>query len=240
MESLGRGDFEEAFQQASLISDPGTRASHVPQALRTAMDLVEAAVRTGRYDEARAHVDVLREVGVASLSSRLALLVGAAEALVAPVESADDMFVKALAAPDVDRWPFDLARVQLLYGEHLRRVRAVSLARVPLEAALEAFEFLDARPWAARASSQLLATGLHREDGRDRLAVLTSRELDVASMAAAGLTNRQVGQRLGISPRTVSAHLYRVYSKLAVGSRAALRDALSEPVPENGPADTGR
>lgn len=237
MESLGRGDFEEAFQQASFISEPGTLPSHVPQALRTAMDLVEAAVRTGRHNEARAHVDVLREVGVASLSSRLALLVGAAEALVAPVEIADDIFVRTLAAPDVDRWPFELARVQLLHGEHLRRVRAVSLARAPLEAALETFEFLGADPWAARASSQLLATGLNRESGRDRLAVLTSRELEVASMAAAGLTNRQVGQRLGMSPRTVSAHLYRVYSKLAVGSRAALRDALNEPVTDEGGPD---
>ena len=237
MVSLGRGDFEEAFRQASLISEPGMLPSHVPQALRTAMDLVETAVRTGRHEEARAHVDVLREVGVASLSSRLSLLVGAAEALVAPVETADDLFERALAAPDVDRWPFDLARVQLLHGEHLRRVRAVSLARVPLEAALETFEFLGAQPWVARASSELLATGLNREGGRDRLAVLTSRELEVASMAAAGLTNRQVGQRLGMSPRTVGAHLYRVYAKLSVGSRAALRDALSEPVDGDGASD---
>jgi DNA-binding CsgD family transcriptional regulator len=233
LEALGRGDFEEAFQQASLISEAGTLASHVPLALRTAMDLVEAAVRTGRHDEARAHVAVLRELGVAALSSRLGLLVGAAEALVAPVEAADDLFVRTLTAPDVDRWPFDLARVQLLHGEHLRRVRAVSLARIPLEAALETFEFLGAKPWAARAGSQLLATGPPREGARHR-SVLTSRELDVASMAAAGLTNRQVGQRLGMSPRTVSAHLYRVYAKLAVGSRAALRDALREPADESG------
>ena len=228
MEALGRGDFEEAFQQASLISEPGTLPFHVPQALRIAMDLVEAAVRTGRHDEARAHARVLREAGVASLSSRLALLVGAAEAMVEPVELAGPVFERTLAAPDVDRWPFDLARVQLLYGEHLRRVRAVALARVPLEAALETFEFLGARPWAERASSGLLATGLNRQRGHERLAALTSRELEVASMAAAGLTNRQVGQRLGMSPRTVGSHLYRAYSKLAVSSRAALRDALSE------------
>ena len=237
MESLGRGDFEEAFQQASLISEPGTLPSHVPLGLRTAVDLVEAAVRTGRRDEARAHVDVLRESGVAALSARLAMLVGAAEGLIAPVEAAGGLFERALAAPDVDRWPFDLARVQLLHGEHLRRTRAVSLARVPLEAALETFEFLGARPWAARAAGELLATGVHRDGGRDRLTVLTSRELEVASMAAAGLTNRQVGQRLGMSPRTVGVHLYRVYAKLEVGSRAALRDALSESADEDGGTD---
>ena len=234
MESLGRGDFEAAYQQASMISEPGTLPSHVPLALQTAIDLVEAAVRTGRHDEARAHVNGLREAGVASLSSRLALLAGAAEALIAPAETAGEVFDRALAAPDVERWPFDLARVQLLQGEHLRRVRAVSLARFPLEAALDTFEFLGARPWAARASGELLATGLNRESGRDRPLVLTSRELEVASMAAAGFTNRQVGQRLGMSPRTVGAHLYRVYAKLGVGSRAALRDALSQPADEDG------
>lgn len=141
--------------------------------------------------------------------------------------------METLAAPDVDRWPFDLARVQLLHGEHLRRRRAVSRARVPLEAALETFEFLGARPWAARAGSELLATGPGREGSHDRLADLTTRELEVASMAATRLTNKQVGQRLGMSPRTVGAHLYRVYAKLAFGSRAALRDTLSEPAGED-------
>ena len=233
MEALGRGDFDEAFRQASMISEPGTLPRHVPQALRVGLDLVEAAVRTGRQVDARAHVEVMRGLGIAALSSRLALLVGAAEALVSPVDTADDVFAETLSGPDVDRWPFDLARVQLLHGEHLRRVRAVSRARVPLESALETFEFLAARPWAARARSELLATGLNRENGHDGLTVLTSRltsrELEVASMAATGLTNKQVGQRLGMSPRTVGAHLYRVYSKLDVGSRAALNDALTAP-----------
>ena len=232
MEALGRGDFDEAFLQASMIAEPGTLPSHVPQALRVGMDLVEAAVRTGRHVDARAHVDVMREHGIASLSSRLAMLVGAAEALVAPGQAADDVFAQTVAGPDVDRWPFDLARVQLLHGEHLRRVRAVSRARGPLESALETFEFLGAHPWAARARSELHATGLNREIGHDGLTVLTSRELEVASMAATGLTNRQVGQRLGMSPRTVGAHLYRVYAKLEVGSRAALKDALAEPAEE--------
>jgi DNA-binding CsgD family transcriptional regulator len=225
MEALGRGNFEDAFRHASMISEPGVLASHVPVALRVLLDLVEAAVRTGRLAEAQAHVDAIRETDVASLSSRLALLVGAATALVAPAADADGLFAATLSAPDADRWPFDLARVHLLYGEHLRRIRAVSRAREPLEAALESFEFLGARPWADRARSELLATGLHR-DPDHLLAGLTSREQEVASMAAAGLTNRQVAQRLGMSPRTVGAHLYRVYAKLGVSSRAGLRDAL--------------
>jgi DNA-binding NarL/FixJ family response regulator len=49
----------------------------------------------------------------------------------------------------------------------------------------------------------------------------------VASLAAAGLTNKQIGEQLYMSPRTVGAHLYRVFPKLGITSRAALRDALT-------------
>ncbi|MCV7420973.1 helix-turn-helix domain-containing protein [Mycobacterium yunnanensis] len=58
---------------------------------------------------------------------------------------------------------------------------------------------------------------------------LTSQELHVAHLAASGLTNRQIGERLYLSHRTVGAHLYRVFPKLGVSSRAGLRDALSDP-----------
>jgi DNA-binding NarL/FixJ family response regulator len=51
--------------------------------------------------------------------------------------------------------------------------------------------------------------------------------VQVAELAAAGMTNKQIGARLYLSPRTVSAHLYRIFPKLGITSRAALRDALS-------------
>ncbi|MGW4599837.1 response regulator transcription factor, partial [Streptomyces sp. NPDC004457] len=43
-----------------------------------------------------------------------------------------------------------------------------------------------------------------------------------------GLTNKEIGQRMHLSPRTVSSHLYRVFPKLGISSRAALRDALGK------------
>ena len=58
--ALGRGDFEEAYQLTSMISPPGLLAPHVPYALYVLMDLVEAAVRTGRDAEAAAHVAAMR------------------------------------------------------------------------------------------------------------------------------------------------------------------------------------
>ena len=71
--ALGQGDFEGTFQHAAAISPPGVLASHVPLALWVAMDLVEAAVRTGRHTEAAAHVTAIRDAGIAALSPRLAL-----------------------------------------------------------------------------------------------------------------------------------------------------------------------
>jgi DNA-binding CsgD family transcriptional regulator len=225
--ALGRGDFEEAYREAAAISPPGVLASHVPHALWAVLDLVEAAVRTGRQQEAAAHVAALRAAGIAEISPRLALLATAAAALAAPAEAAGALFEQALGIRGASRWPFEFARVQLAAGEHLRRIRATSEARVPLAAALATFRALGARPWAERAANELRATRLPVGKADDsRLPELTAQEHQIASLAAAGLTNKQIGQRLYLSPRTVGGHLYKVFPKLGISSRAGLRDAL--------------
>jgi len=225
--ALGRADFEEAYRHASAISPPGVLASHVPLALWVAMDLVEAAVRIGRHAEAAAHLTAIRDADVAALSPRLALLATASEAITAPDDLAPGLFERALAIPGADCFPFDLGRVRLCYGERLRRARATTDSRAQLTAALEIFERLRARPWAARAAGELRAAGQTdpraSQRGRDSL---TPQELEIAELAAAGLTNKQIGQRLFLSHRTVGAHLYQIFPKLGVTSRAALRDAL--------------
>ena len=226
--ALSRGDFEQAYQQASLISPPGTLPPHNPHALRVILDLVEAALRTGRDAEAAAHVAALQAANVAGLSSRLALVVGGSTAMVAPDDRALDLFQVALALPGIERWQFDLARVRLAYGERLRRRRAMTDARVQLRAALEIFERLRARPWVERASAELRATGQTKPRAGDNvLDRLTSQEFEIVSLAATGLTNKQIGERLFVSPRTVGGHLHRAFPKLGVATRAALRDALA-------------
>jgi ATP/maltotriose-dependent transcriptional regulator MalT len=226
--ALGRGDFEEAFQEAAAISPPGVFASHAPYALRVAMDLVEAAVRTGRHDEARAHVTAMREARIGRISPRLDLLATASAAIAAPAHEAGPLFSAALAVPGADRWPFDFARVRLAYGEYLRRDRVTSEARAHLGAAVATFRVLGARPWAERADNELRAAGLHvvRAAGYRR-PELTAQERQIASLAAAGLSNKEIGQRLYLSHRTVGGHLHQIFPKLGITSRAALRDALT-------------
>jgi DNA-binding CsgD family transcriptional regulator len=227
--ALGRGDFEEAFQQATLVSPPGTLASHVPHALWLVMDLVEAAVRTGRHVEAAAHAAAASEGNLAAISSRLALVTYASAAMAAPDGQDAAWFEKALAVPGADRWQFDLARVQLAYGERLRRSKLTSEARDHLRAARETFQRLRARPWEVRAGNELRATGV--SIGRPETlgpTSLTPQQLEIAQLAAAGLTNKEIGERLFLSHRTVGTHLYQLFPKLGITSRAALRDALRD------------
>ncbi|MFF0359402.1 helix-turn-helix transcriptional regulator [Streptomyces fungicidicus] len=63
----------------------------------------------------------------------------------------------------------------------------------------------------------------------DRAAPLTSREREVAALAAGGLSNRDIAARLVVSVRTVENHLYRVYEKLGITARSDLGGALQGP-----------
>ena len=226
--ALGRGDFEEAYRLTSMISPPGVVAPHHPGALYVLMDLVEAALRTGRVAEAAAHVAAMRDANLPAVSSRLALVVGGSAAMAAADDSAFELFETTLGLPGIQRWQFDLARVRLAYGECLRRRRAMREARLQLNAACEIFERLGARPWIDRTTAELRATGQTKPRAGDNvLDRLTSQEFEIVSLAASGLTNKQIAERLFLSPRTIGGHLHRAFPKLGVATRAALRDALA-------------
>jgi DNA-binding CsgD family transcriptional regulator len=138
-------------------------------------------------------------------------------------EQAEELFQAGLSA-DLTRWPFFRARLLLAYGAWLRRQRRVAESRAPLRAAREAFDALGAVPWGERARQELRASG---ETSRKRTPgawdQLSPQELQIAQMAAEGLSNREIGQRLYLSHRTVGSHLYRIFPKLGVTSRSELR-----------------
>ena len=96
-----------------------------------------------------------------------------------------------------------------------------------LRAALETFESLGAEPWAEQARTELQASGatLRRRDD-EAANDLTPQEWQIAALVAQGLTNKEVGARAFISPKTVEAHLTHIYAKLGVRSRAALAHTL--------------
>jgi DNA-binding CsgD family transcriptional regulator len=231
--ALGQGDYEDAYLQASRITPPGTPSSGIPGRW-TVMDLVEAAVRTGRTDQARAHVAAAQQAGIARISPRMALVTAGAAALAAADDEAGPLFQAALSVPEADRWPFEQARIHLAYGQWLRRTRDTTRARLHLRAALETLDRLGAEPWAQRARNELRATGIATTARPGaRAATLTGQERQIAALAATGLTNKQIGQRLFLSHRTVGAHLHRAFPKLGITSRAALHDALDTITPDD-------
>ncbi len=225
--ALGQEDFETAFHNAAAISPPGVLAPYAPHALWVFHDLVEAAMYTGREAAAAAHIAAARECRLDRLSPRLRLVVLASAAIAEP-ETDTAALEHAITEPGSDRWPFDLARIQLAYGSALRRVKRTTDARQHLASAAEVFHRLGAVPWAARADRELRATGITIAKNDAGLASLTPQQRQIALLAAAGHTNKEIAARLFLSPRTVSTHLYQVFPKLGITSRAALRDALAE------------
>ncbi|MFE2960147.1 helix-turn-helix transcriptional regulator [Nocardia tengchongensis] len=221
--ALGNSDFADAYRHAVAINPPGVFLPHNPHAVWLVLELTEAAARSGRVLDAQAHARAAKAAGLEELSPRLAMVTTAALALAHPEDGAA-LFEQALAVPGAQRWVFDRARIELLYGEHLRRVRATTTARLHLSTAATIFTELRATPWIRRTQAELRAAGeTVSSEGSD---ALTARERSVAELAAAGMTNKQIGEQLFLSARTVSTHLHHVFHKLGITRRGALRDAL--------------
>ncbi|GAB2853132.1 LuxR family transcriptional regulator [Actinocorallia aurea] len=222
--AMAHGDYEAAYAYWTEVGPPGAFPSHAAFAQWAVFDLVESAVRAGRTAEARAHAEAAG--ALAERATRMRLHVMAARALVAPEEEAVGLFKAALALPRVERWPFDHARVRLALGELHRRRLQPGEARPELRRAADLFAAMGATVWQRRAEQELRATGVAVSRREGAAHGLTSQQLEVARLAASGLSNKEIGERLFLSARTVSAHLYRIFPKLGITSRAALRDAL--------------
>jgi DNA-binding CsgD family transcriptional regulator len=224
--ALSGGDAAAALGYLRRIHDPADPAYH--QAIRclTIGDLAEAAVRSGDPGAIRAIMAEMEAAARRTTAPALHAGLRYARALLASDDQAGALFDAALRS-DMSAAPFLRARVQLAYGEWLHRQRRNSAAREPLRAAREGFDALGVIPWSDRARQQLRSTG---ETSRRRTPAarerLTPQELQIVQMAADGLSNREIGQKLYLSPRTVSSHLYRVFPKLGITSRTELHAAI--------------
>jgi DNA-binding CsgD family transcriptional regulator len=149
-----------------------------------------------------------------------------AHAILADDDHAEALFGAALSG-ELGQEPFSRARLQLEFGAWLRRQRRVTESRDYLRAARDTFDAIGALPWGEQARQELRAAG-EASPGRtpNLLDQLTPQDLQIAQLAAEGLSNREIGEQLYLSHRTVGSHLYRIFPKLGVSSRAELRDAL--------------
>jgi DNA-binding CsgD family transcriptional regulator len=225
--ALATGRHADAYENAERLFDPADSAYHPVISSWLIADLAEAAVRIDRLDAARARVAQVEEIAGGQPGAWIALALGHARALVAGPAEAGERFDEALAS-DLTRWPFQRARIQLAYGQWLRRQRRVAESRTVLRAARDTFDVLGCQRWSEHARRELRASGERSARrvpaARDQL---TAQELQIAQLAAEGLSNREIGQRLYLSHRTISTHLYRVFPKLGITSRGELSTVLA-------------
>ncbi|MEU8778922.1 AAA family ATPase [Streptomyces sp. NPDC048606] len=225
--ATAQGDHAAAFHHLRALYDASGAPVHYHLSCYAVADHAAAAVLTGHAEEARAALEAVTvEVGDGA-SPRLRQILLRARALLAEPAEADAYFQAALQDPAGARWPFERGQVRLEYGEWLRRQRRVADARAALAEAREVFEGLGAPHWAARAEAELRAAGVVIESPRtSALRSLTPQRQRIVRLAARGLTNREIGERLFLSPRTVGTHLYQAFPVLGVSARAQLRDVV--------------
>jgi DNA-binding CsgD family transcriptional regulator len=219
---LGRGRWADALERLEDLADVRPGQGDALLVLISLPDRIEAAVRAGRRDAALESLPVFEDWASQSDAPWARARLAGFRALVSEGEVAARNFDEAFAR-GADARPFDLARIQLSYGEYLRRERRRTDARVQLRMAVEGFERLRAAPWAERAAAELRATG-EKARKRDPSTVdqLTPQELQIARMVAEGMRNKEVAAQLFLSPRTIDTHLRNVFSKLGVTSRTQL------------------
>ncbi|RVX46695.1 regulatory LuxR family protein [Nonomuraea polychroma] len=222
---LGLGRAEAALARFERLTREPMR--HHICATRSTPDLVESAVRVGAPERAAEPLARLERWAGSVRQPWAAALVLRCRGLLAGDDQAEAFYTAALELHDQDGRALEFARTALLYGEWLRRARRKAEARGWLNDALEVFDRLGMRPWAERTRGELTATGAQDQGSRPAEGVaagLTPQELQIARLAAQGLSNRDIAAQLFLSHRTVGYHLYKAYPKLGVASRGELRD----------------
>jgi DNA-binding CsgD family transcriptional regulator len=231
LSALGAGELSDAAEKLQQAWDLALRQGvNNPNVFPIAGDLAEALARAGEFDGSAHILNWLDERAEATgLAYPHATACRARGILTDEPEEAQRLFTASLVALDkVGPVPFEQARTLLCSGEAMRRNRHPAAARAIFHRALGIFDGLGARPWAARATAELAASGVKDRRvmmaavGPNRLDELSPQEFQVARIAARGQNNNEVAAALFVSRKTVEAHLTRVYRKLGIRSRTEL------------------
>jgi DNA-binding CsgD family transcriptional regulator/tetratricopeptide (TPR) repeat protein len=236
----GRPDNAIAALRAVSVP-PGTDGStrmHLTIRVMATPDLIEAAVKLKCPEWVPPALATFENwAGAMDSRAMLALAARCRALLSSDDEIADEQFREALRLHDGRDLEFERARTQLLYGLALRRRRRPARAREHLHEALEVFDGLDARGWAAQARAELRAAGGVSTAPPQPISPtpapgpasppLTPQQAEIARLVAGGATNREIAAQLFLSPRTVDHHLRNIFVRLGVRSRVELTRLVS-------------
>ncbi|MFJ9407277.1 AAA family ATPase [Streptomyces sp. NPDC101393] len=219
----GLGNYEAALDAALAAQHRHQSGSYSIWAVYT--ELVEAAARAGRPEDAAVAMDHLEALAHANPLPWAVAEWQQAQALLDHGGDRDTLHRQAIDNFARTRAGVLHARARLTYGEWLRREHRRADARVELRAAHDTLSRMGARAFAERAARELRATGEQpRRPSEDSLGHLTAQERLIAEKVAAGATSKEVGAMLFLSPRTIDTHLRNVYRKLGISSRRRLRE----------------
>ncbi|SHN43357.1 helix-turn-helix transcriptional regulator [Cryptosporangium aurantiacum] len=223
--AMAARDHDAAYRHLRALFAADGRPLHDTLSPRSLPQLAWCAVRTGRRADLDGVLAACERVAGPRPTARLAALLHHARALLSDEAEAEEHFRAALGDPmHAQHWPLEYAEAQLGYAEWLRKRRRPAEATPLLGEAADAFEHLGAEGHAEQARRHLRAGSSSTAASRfDRL---TAQQQQIVRLAADGLTNQQIGERLSISARTVGSHLYRIYPVLEVASRHQLPDVL--------------
>jgi DNA-binding CsgD family transcriptional regulator len=251
--AVGRGDAEAAREWASPALAEAERRGYTWQILESRRALGLAALLAGdpaaaadhfRFVWAHCEREGVDELGAFPVAADLLEVLGelGAQEEAARIRGRVAGFVPAhpwaavtlaratgkieTAAKGYDRLGlrFDAARTRLAGGRAARRARQWKDARAALTAAAEAFDTLGSPGWAEQARAELARVGGRKP--REDASELTRTERQVAELAAAGRTNKEIAGALFVTTHTVEAHLSNVYAKLGIRSRTELATKL--------------
>ena len=223
----GVGDYQTAMTAAQRATDHPGEIVSPPWAL---VELIEAAVRSGKSETAAEALRRLTEITSASATNWALGVDARSRALLSDHDTAERLYRESIELLGRTRMRADLARAHLLYGEWLRRQRRRIDARAQLRVAYEMLEAMGMEAFAERAGRELRATG---ETTRKRSVAtgdeqLTAQEALIARMAREVLSNPEIAARMFISARTVQYHLRKVFAKLGIESRTQLDRVLPD------------
>ena len=184
--------------------------------------LVETRLAEGRPDDAKAPAAALELIAQGDGRDRAVALARAALGRVALAEGRGE--APELLQEAVNRFAalglrLDAARTRL----ELARSRSVESPDVAVDTARHAraeLEALGAVRDADAAAAFMRSLGARSGAGPKAVGLLSTRELEVLGQLREGLTNKEIGERLFISPKTVEHHLSRIYGKLGLSTRA--------------------
>ncbi|MCS5717762.1 LuxR C-terminal-related transcriptional regulator [Herbiconiux sp. CPCC 205763] len=218
---MGLGNYTEALGLALAISERDTLgfgSTILPE-------VVEAATRAGEPEAAATALAKLEERAEASATPWALGMLARSRAILAHDSDAERLYLRSIELLLQTSLRVEVARTQLLYGQWLRRQRRRRDAQVQLSTAHHFFETTGVGAFAARAGSELLATGLKtvQVTGRGRADPgLTPQEAQVARLAATGATNSEIAVQMFLTTSTVEYHLSKVFKKLNITSRRQL------------------